>query len=157
MYGGARWASISAEALLLADELRLPSPPKLGIPYSQALMSVVRSHLQGLSAGKVEHTKDADAAHRRLRDSKELAIYVTDGCPPGKQSGPLSYATECLAADPAAVIMVICCMQQLTEIHGQATASPSAALRGLCGSQRGRQAGSYTFMCQCWGWRSSSP
>ena len=57
------------------------------------------SDLQGLSAGKVEHTKDADAAHRCLRDSKELAIYVTDGWPPGNHSISLSYATEYLATD----------------------------------------------------------
>ena len=57
-----------------------------------------------VSAGEVEHTKDADAAHKRLRDSKEPAMYVTDGCPPGKHT-QVSYATESLAADPAAVVI----------------------------------------------------
>ena len=58
-----------------------------------------------LSAGKVEHTTARNVARVRLMDSQEPVIYVTDGCAPGKDTVPVSYATESLAADLAAVII----------------------------------------------------
>ena len=98
-----------------------------------------------------------NVARARLMDSKEPVIYVTDGCAPGKDTVPVRYGMESLGADLAAVIIGVPCVQESGKTHGQATASPSAALRKICGGQRRRAATSCTFMCQCWSWRSFSP
>lgn len=81
---------------------------------------------------------DREMAIERLRQHKKEnkerpAIYVVDGCPPGKYTASCD-ESQTTAQHLAAVVMVACYVQESARICGKVIASFSTVPRGNCGA-----------------------
>ena len=88
----------------------------------------------------MEHTLDRELAIERLKQNKEPAIYVVDGCPPGKHTAS-SDESQTTAQLLAAVVMVACYVQGSARRCGKVTASLSAVPRRTCGADTTKEYG----------------